>query len=188
MLVAHSHDRASASLPGDGTGLRTREIDNALMRRAGRGDRDAFAALYERHAPAVHGLASRIVGSPALAEEVTQDVFLTVWVKAPTFDRSRGSVRTWFLTIAHRRAVGAVRATRSGRDRPHGAPDQATSSLRSLDEPLRAAVQLAYFGGLTCGQVAERLDVPLSTARGRLRDGARRLAGGALAAHHEGRP
>lgn len=200
MVVAQSSERIVATL-GNGTAPRTRGVDDALLRHVATGDRDAFAALYERHAAAVYGLACRVVRSPALAEEVTQDVFLAVWTQAPGFDRSRGSARTWILTITHRRAVDAVRREQAARNRDAKVAtlaaelptdvvgdrvvEQAAARFRderlgqamtSLTELQRGAVELAYFGGLTYAQVAEQLRVPVPTAKSRIRDGLRRLA------------
>jgi RNA polymerase sigma-70 factor (ECF subfamily) len=175
MVVVHSRDAVAAALPGDGTGQRTREIDIALLKHVAGGGRDALAALYERHAPLVYGLACSVVRSPSLAEEVTQDVFRAVWVRAATFDQSRGSARTWILSIAHQQALDVVRRQESARLGP-STTAQGRPSLRSLTGVQCAAVELAYFGGLTCDQVAERLQLPVSTATSQMRDGLRRLA------------
>ena len=183
MVATRTHGNGPVSLRGDGTGLRSLEIDNTLLRRAGGGDRDAFAALYERHAGAVYGLACRLLHSPSLAEGVTQDVFLAVWAQAPAFDSSRGSARTWILTLAHRRAVDAVRRGGPLGPRPDSIPadpwaadERLSLAIGSLDEPERTAIQLAYLGGLTSAQVAEQLRLPVPTAKARIRDGLRRLA------------
>ncbi len=200
MATAHPVDKFSATATSAGTGLRACGIDNALMNRIARGDRDALAVMYERHAPFVHGLACRVVRNPALAEEVTQEVFLTLWTKAQAFDRSRGSVRTWILTIAHRRSVDVVRREEAHRTRlarqaalpPTPALDtvgegvaegagarwadgQLDQALRNLTALQRSAIQLAYFGGLTYAQVADHLGIPVPTAKSRIRDGLRRL-------------
>jgi RNA polymerase sigma-70 factor (ECF subfamily) len=178
-----------------------RRTEGALLRRVATGDRDAFGALYDSLAPAVHGLAVRIVRSPALAEEVTQDVFLAVWQQAPSFDPSLGAARTWVLTLAHRRAVDAVRREQSQRDRnarsaslgyqhpfdqvaeevlaraaTASASEQVGRALGSLTPLQRKTIALAYYEGLTYPQVAARLAIPLSTAKTRIRDGLRRWA------------
>jgi RNA polymerase sigma-70 factor, ECF subfamily len=184
-----------------GAALPPRRTEGVLLKRVAAGDRDAFGALYDSLAPAVHGVACRVVREPALAEEVTQDVFLTVWQKAPTFDPAQGSARTWVLTLAHRRAVDIVRREQSLRDRAarsaalgigqpfdqvaeevldraaaRSAGEQVGRALGSLTPLQRRTITLAYFEGLTYPQVAEQLSIPLSTAKTRIRDGLRRMA------------
>jgi RNA polymerase sigma-70 factor (ECF subfamily) len=167
-----------------------------LVRRAGRGDEVAFAALYDSVAPAVYGLSRRVVRDPAQAEEVTQEVFIDVWRSAPRFDRSRGSARSWVLTIAHRRAVDRVRSAQAASDRDQRAAvgtasrdfDEVVETvetrlevqavrrcLQALTELQREAVNLAYYGGYTYAQVASVLTLPLGTVKTRLRDGLIRL-------------
>ena len=190
-----------SAMPGS-TAITTREIDETLLERIVGGDPEALGVLFDRFGPAVHGLALRVVRERSLAEDVTQDVFLDVWLKAAHFDRTRGSARTWILTIAHRRAVDVVRREQSGRDRVaratsvlpqqgydvvgEEAVDRAAAvsagqrlarALLTLTELQRTAIELAYFGGLTYAQVAQHLDIPVPTAKTRIRDGLRRLAG-----------
>lgn len=178
-----------------------RRTDGVLLKRVAAGDRDAFGALYDSLAPAVHGTATRVVRSPALADEVTQEVFLAVWQQAPSFDPALGTARTWVLTLAHRRAVDAVRREQSQRDRntrsaasshqhpfdqvaeevlaraaTESASKQVGRALGSLTPLQRKTIALAYYEGLTYSEVAERLAIPLSTAKTRIRDGLRRMA------------
>ena len=173
----------------------------SLLEQVAAGDREAFAQLYDCIAPAVYGMACRIVVDPSLAQEITQDVLLAVWSTAARFDRSRGSARGWILTIAHRRSVDVVRSEQSARNRvdrvaaatidtPFDEVGEAvadafedrfrarevTRALRTLTELQRAAVELAYFKGMTYGEVAQVLRVPLGTAKTRIRDGLQRLA------------
>jgi RNA polymerase sigma-70 factor, ECF subfamily len=168
---------------------------SALVGRVARGDQQAFAGLYDELSSLVYGVARRVIHDPAHAEEVTQEVFVELWQQAGRYDRRRGSVRTWAVTIARRRAVDRVRSEQAHRDRhdhdarlaanPPSSPDEAAvdSELRSraaaaLDElsPVqREALELAYFGGLTHPEIAERLGVALGTAKTRLRDGVLRL-------------
>ena len=201
MSVAEQDPNHTAPGAPSVTMLAERRTDGALLRRVASGDRDAFGALYDGLAPAVHGVALRVVREPALAEEVTQDVFLTVWQKAPSYDPALGSARTWVLTLAHRRAVDVVRREQSLRDRSarsatlehqhpfdqvaeevlsraatRSAGDQVGRALGSLTPLQRKTIALAYFEGLTYSQVAERLGIPLSTAKTRIRDGLRRMA------------
>ena len=184
------------------TAIKSRGIDDALLERVADGEPDALGALFDRLGPTVHGLALRTVRDRSLAEDVTQDVFLDVWLKAAQFDRSRGGARTWILTIAHRRAVDVVRREQSGRDRvarstsviPQRGYDMVSEevvdrvaavsadqelgrAMEKLTKLQRTAIELAYFGGLTYAQVAERLDIPVPTAKTRIRDGLKRLAG-----------
>jgi RNA polymerase sigma-70 factor (ECF subfamily) len=160
------------------------------------GDEPAFAELYQRVAPAVFGLVTRVVRNPAQAEEVTQEVFVELWRTAPRFDPARGTARSWIMTCAHRRAVDRVRsAERAARRddlagrRDQGRPydevvEQVETSLerehvrRGLDaltELQREAVVLAYYGGYTHREIAQLLGVPSGTVKTRLRDGLIRL-------------
>ena len=160
------------------------------------GDEPAFAELYQRVAPAVFGLVTKVVRNPAQAEEVTQEVFVELWRTAPRFDPARGTARSWIMTCAHRRAVDRVRsAERAARRddlagrRDQGRPydevvEQVETSLerervrRGLDvltDLQREAVVLAYYGGYTHREIAELLGVPSGTVKTRLRDGLIRL-------------
>ena len=172
-----------------------------LLARVAHGDRDAYADLYDLVAPAVYGLARRVVVDPSMAEEVTQEVLLAVWSQAASFDRSRGSARSWILMMAHRRAVDVVRSEQSSRnrvervaaastERPYddvsdsvveriferGQARELERALRTLTELQRSALELAYYKGFTYREVAGILGVPLGTAKTRIRDGLRRLA------------
>jgi RNA polymerase sigma-70 factor (ECF subfamily) len=170
-------------------------IDDLLVA-AGAGDRVAFGALYDRTSARVFGLVRRLVVDPAQAEEVTQDVYLEIWQTAPRFDRDRGSAISWMFTLAHRRAVDRVRSAQSAHDRDLriGARDldvpvdtvaeaaevrieheRAHEALAGLSDLQRECVALAYYGGLTQSEIAERLGVPLGTVKTRLRDGMIRL-------------
>lgn len=165
------------------------------------GDSGAFATLYDAMSGTVYGLARRVVVDPSIAEEVAQETFAAVWSTASKFDASRGSARGWILAIAHRRAVDVVRHEQAARNRidrvgaasrerpaadiaddvvdsaSRGSDAEAVHrALQTLTELQRAAVELAYFKGCTYRQVAELLEVPLGTAKTRIRDGLRRLA------------
>jgi RNA polymerase sigma-70 factor, ECF subfamily len=166
----------------------------ALISRVARGDSRAFEALYDELSSAVFGLARRVVRDPARAEDVTQEVFLEVWRKAARYDRALGTPRTWMMTIAHRRAVDAVRRSESQkrrdsrgdrdevvhdepgdaviRDEEHGA---VRGCLETLTELQLESVRLAYFNGYTYNEVAALLDKPLPTIKTRMRDGLIRL-------------
>lgn len=168
----------------------------ALLRRSARGDEAAFAALYDAMAARVHGLLLRVVRDPAQAEEVTQETFLEIWRTASRFDPDRGSAVAWILTITHRKGVDRVRSAEaaSRRDATYHretrpverdlTAEEATASLEAgrvrqaletLTPTQREAVELAYFGGYTHTEVAAMLDLPLGTAKTRIRDGLIRL-------------
>ena len=167
----------------------------ALIARIARGDDSAFAVLYDQLAPTVYGIVRRVVRDPAHSEEVTQEVFVELWRKAGRFDSARGRVRSWAVTIAHRRAVDRVRSEQSLRDRQQGdwavppsAPDgpadavldafdrdRARQALSELSDVQRQALELVYFDGLTHVEAAERLDVALGTVKTRIRQGLIRL-------------
>jgi RNA polymerase sigma-70 factor (ECF subfamily) len=166
---------------------------DALMARVAGGDTDAFSGLYDQTSAMVYGLALRVVRSEAMAEEVTQEVFLQVWRKSSDFDPNRGSVKAWIATLAHRRAVDAVRRSQGSRDREVKVPveppapdvaeaaiatderERVRSALGALTDLQLQVIEMAYFGGLTYREVAERLDTPLATVKTRIRDGLTRM-------------
>jgi RNA polymerase sigma-70 factor (ECF subfamily) len=167
-----------------------------LLKRSGRGDEVAFASLYDATSARAFGLALRVVRDPAQAEEVAQEAFLEIWRSAGRFDPDRGSAISWMLTIVHRKAVDRVRsaeassrreATYHQQNQPvaHDATAEAAQAsleahrvrgaLGSLTEVQRQALELAYFGGYTHTEVASMLDLPVGTAKTRIRDGLIRL-------------
>ncbi|GAB2594371.1 ECF RNA polymerase sigma factor SigK [Pseudactinotalea suaedae] len=166
-----------------------------LMRRSARGDEQAFAELYDLTSSRLYGLVIRVVRDPAQAAEVTQDCYLQIWQNAARFDPDRGSVLGWMLTLAHRRAVDRVRSAQSTveRDRRYAVqelqevPDvseavvdrleaeRVRKALGGLTTMQREAIELAYYGGYTHTEVAGLLDIPLGTAKTRVRDGLIRL-------------
>jgi RNA polymerase sigma-70 factor, ECF subfamily len=167
---------------------------DVLVRRVARGDSAAFESLYDALGSSVYGVARRVVRDPNRAEDVAQDVFLEVWRKAPSFDDARGSAKTWVMTIAHRRAVDAVRRNEShkkydGRalveEVHHDEPveriiaDEEHSAVRdclqTLTELQMESVRMAYYNGYTYAEVASLLDKPLPTIKTRMRDGLIRL-------------
>jgi RNA polymerase sigma-70 factor (ECF subfamily) len=163
--------------------------------RVAEGDQAAFAALYDLLAPSVYGVVRRVLRDPSQAEEVTQEVFVEIWKQAARYDVERGGVRTWALTIAHRRAVDRVRSEQSHRDRQasvgaaslevRATPeddaidaddrDRAREALATLPDVQREALELAFYDGLTHVQIADRLGVALGTVKTRIRDGLIRL-------------
>ena len=166
---------------------------DSLMTRVAQGDAEAFSDLYDQTSSMVYGLALRVVRSEAMAEEITQEVYLQVWRQASGFDAQRGSVKSWMATLAHRRAVDVVRRSQSARDRELKVPadgpeadiaeiailgderDRVRAALSSLTDLQFQVIEMAYFGGLTYREVAERLDTPLATVKTRIRDGLTRL-------------
>lgn len=175
-----------------------------LLNRSGRGDESAFAALYDATSARAYGLALRVVRDPAQAEEVTQEAYLDVWRHSGRFRSDRGSAIGWLLTIVHRKAVDRVRSAESAtrRDETYQqqseiAHDQtAEAAHSSLDsQRVRAALQqltmnqrealgLAFYGGYTHTEVATMLDLPLGTAKTRIRDALIRMRD-ALGGHDE---
>lgn len=166
------------------------------MAAVARGDQAAFGELYDRVGGTVHGVVRKVVRDPAQSEEVTQEVMVEVWRTAVRFDADKGSVRTWILTMAHRRAIDRVRSEQASRDRDdkvgaretvrefdvvaeeverHFEHQQVRDALRELTDLQRQAVELAYYGGYTYREVAELLDTPLGTVKTRMRDGLIRL-------------
>lgn len=189
----------------DGTGLapgkhggvgQQPSLDARLASVAG-GDIAAFEAVYRELGGSVLGLVRRVLKDVAQSEEVTQEVFVEVWQSAARYEPRLGSARAWVLTIAHRRAVDRVRAETAAarRDSDVGrrmwnaaAPDDPVEQvvdrmeyekvrrcLSRLTDLQHECVRLTYYTGYTYKQVAERLDVPLTTVKGRLRDGLIRL-------------
>lgn len=168
----------------------------AVLRRAAGGDESAFGEFYDATSPRVLGLVRRVVRDPAQAEEVTQEVFLEVWRQSARYDADRGSPLAWLLTIAHRKAVDRVRSVEAsrGRESSYGAAtvdvahdvtaeavverldaERVHRALDTLTEAQRGALELAYLSGYTHTEVATLLDLPLGTAKTRIRDGLIRL-------------
>lgn len=166
-----------------------------LLAAVARGDRSAFDAVYQRVAAPVYGLARRVVRDPAQAEEVAQEVLVTVWRTAARFDPERGSAMAWVMTLAHRRAVDRVRAEQAASDREVRAfrddpppYDEVTETvehrmqaervrrcLGALTDLQRDALRLSYYQGYTYREVAKLLSVPLGTIKSRMRDGLIRM-------------
>ena len=167
-----------------------------LLRLASRGDQAAFAEFYDATSARAFGLALRVVRNPAHAEEVTQEAYLDAWRSSTRFDPALGSAAGWLLTIVHRKAVDRVRSVeasttrdetwqRESRPIDHDQTSEAAQSsleaarvrnaVATLTEAQREAVELTYFGGYTHTEVATLLDVPLGTAKTRIRDGLIRL-------------
>lgn len=169
---------------------------SGLLQASALGDQAAFARVYDATATRVHGLVLRVVRNPAQAEEVTQEVYLDAWRTASRFDPAKGSPLSWLMTLAHRRAVDRVRSAEAATKRdlayesatqpvPHDATAEAATdslearrvraALETLTPPQRQAIELAFLGGYTHTEVATMLDLPVGTAKTRIRDGLIRL-------------
>ncbi len=169
--------------------------DEALLALAGREDEEALAELYDRYSRVAYGLALRVVRDPALAEDAVQEAFLAVWRSASGFRSERAKPSTWILTLVHRRAVDVVRREERRRAAPletaeepealgHATDEEVEltdrrrlvqQALQQLPDDQREALELAYYGGLTQSELAERLSVPLGTIKSRMFAGLRRL-------------
>jgi len=161
--------------------------DHGLLALTARGDREAFARLYDMYGATAYSLAVRIVRDRELAADVVQEAFLAVWNRAATFDASRGRPSSWILTLTHHKAVDTVRRHERRRaealDEAAAAPDQAPPvdeqawssvardqvrrALAKLPDPHREVIELAYFAGYTQSELAERLALPIGTVKSR---------------------
>ena len=168
---------------------------DTIIAQVAAGDQAAFATLYDRLAPTVFGVIRRVLRDPAQSEEVTQEAFLEIWRQAARFDPAKGSVPTWAVMIARRRAVDRVRSEQAHRDRQErvatGERDLADTpedtamelaerqrarvAMAALSDLQREALELAFYEGLTHVQIADRLDIALGTVKTRIRDGLIRL-------------
>ena len=166
--------------------------DRAWMDRLAGGDLGALDLLYEQYGAMAFSIAYRITGDRSAAEDVVQDAFLGAWRNAGRYAGARGSVRTWLLSIVHHRAIDAIRRRRPTVELPDPEavlPNALTLpdawgdvelrldreavqlALTRISDVQRQAIELAYFGGLTQTEIAERTGVPLGTVKGRLRLG-----------------
>jgi RNA polymerase sigma-70 factor, ECF subfamily len=174
-----------------------RLADEELMELAARNDADAFEVILERHADAVFSLSYRMCGARPLAEDVAQESLLALWRKGASYDRARGSVRTWALGVTHNRAVDTLRRVsvherRRASDEnledhlqaPESTDSQAIANVASqevrgvLDElpsEQRRVIELAYFAGFTQTEIASMLETPLGTVKGRMRLGLEKM-------------
>ncbi len=169
--------------------------DEALVALVARGDDPALAELYDRLGRVAFGLALRVLRDERHAEDAVQEAFLTVWRTAAGFRAERAKASTWILTLVHRRAVDLVRREERRRAEPltdEPAPEGAAeateeaawlrferervqSALRQLPDVQREAIELAYYGGFSQSELAERLGVPLGTIKSRMFAGLARL-------------
>jgi RNA polymerase sigma-70 factor (ECF subfamily) len=167
--------------------------DEALLALCSRADDGALGELYDRYGRVAYGLALRVVRDRVLAEDAVQEAFLAVWRSAGSFLAEQGKPSTWILTLVHRRAVDLVRREERRRAEPLEDVAQPTGeatdeeawlraqrqvvqeALRKLPPEQREAIELAYYGGFTQSELAERLGQPLGTIKSRMFAGLRRL-------------
>lgn len=167
--------------------------DGQLVTLVTQKDSEALGALYDRHGKAVYGFAIHMLRDPAKAEEVTQEVFLNLWLKAGTFRPDRGSFHTWLMTMSHHRVVDEIRRdhrqqntlAEAGREllvsgiTPTDSPEAGAqrseegtairNALKALPPEQKQVVELAYYQGLSQSEIAERLKQPLGTVKTRMR-------------------
>ena len=167
--------------------------DEALVALLARSEQSALAELYDRYGRVAYGLALRVLRDEALAEDAVQEGFLAVWRTTARYMPERGKASTWILTLVHRRAVDVVRreerrradsledATEPGGGDVHEDAwlrlqrERVQEALRQLPDPQREALELAYYGGFTQSELAERLGQPIGTIKSRMFTGLARL-------------
>ena len=177
-----------------------RLADEELMPLIGEKDPEAFEVFYDRHGGVAFSLAYRIVGERGAAEDVVQEAFISIWRSGARFDRARGSVRSWMLSIVRNRAIDALRS-RAGKAPKLSFDDDAVLEQRPSEEltedeamrretagEIRGAlgelpgeqskvIELAYFGGFSQSEISRMLGVPLGTVKGRMRLGLEKIRG-----------
>jgi RNA polymerase sigma-70 factor (ECF subfamily) len=171
--------------------------DEDLMLRVQEGDTPAFEVIFDRHVDVAFSLAYRMCGRRAIAEDVVQEAFLSLWRSGARYDRTRGSVRSWVLGVVHNRAIDLFRreATRTGKDvsdeqalqrlasgdsterevQRRDDAVQVRAALRALPAEQRQVIELAYFGGFSHTEISAMLDLPTGTVKGRMRLGLTKL-------------
>src|SRR5262249_54890031 len=171
--------------------------DEDLMQLVRHGDDRAFKVVYDRHSTAASSLAYRMMGHRTAAEDVVQEAFLSLWRSGARYDRARGSVRTWVLGIVHNRAIDALRraTVRDRRTTPDDgiaerfeAPErtdveaagreearEVRGALEALPEEQSRVIELAYYGGFSQSEIADMLDTPIGTVKGRMRLGMEKM-------------
>lgn len=160
--------------------------DEQLVEAVAAGDREALGKLYDRFAPGMLSVAQRIVGSARESEDLVHDVFLEAWHRARHYDRSRGSVRTWLMMRLRSRGLDRLRAERRAPTvdlemaklslREAHEPDAGTArdgqlvrgALAQLHDDQRAVLELGYFAGYSCSEIATRLEIPIGTVKSRM--------------------
>jgi RNA polymerase sigma-70 factor, ECF subfamily len=177
-----------------------RLADEELMPWIGRKDAEAFEVFYDRHGGAAYSLAYRILGERGAAEDCIQEAFISIWRSGGRFDPTRGSVRSWTLSIVRNRAIDVLRS-KAGKapkmtfdddeileSRPseelteeeamrHETATEVRGALSQLPDEQSKVIQLAYFGGFSQSEIAGMLNVPLGTVKGRMRLGLEKIRG-----------
>jgi RNA polymerase sigma-70 factor (ECF subfamily) len=171
--------------------------DEEAMHLVQEGNPRAFELIYDRHGGAAFSLAYRMVGNRVTAEDITQEAFLSIWRSRLRYDQARGSVRTWVLGIVHNRAIDALRRsivhdrrreTMEGIEERHEARERTDveaarreearsirTALDTLPEDQRRTIELAYFVGFSHSQIADLLNEPIGTVKGRMRLGLEKM-------------
>ena len=171
--------------------------DEEVMQLVQDGNPRAFELVYDRHGGAAFSLAYRMVGNRVTAEDITQEAFLSIWRSRLRYDQARGSVRTWVLGIVHNRAIDALRRnvvhdrrreTMEGIEERHEAKERTDveaarreearsirTALDTLPDDQRRTIELAYFGGFSHSQIADLLNEPIGTIKGRMRLGLEKM-------------
>jgi RNA polymerase sigma-70 factor (ECF subfamily) len=167
--------------------------DEELMQLVRAGDAQAFEIVFDRHSGAAFSLAYRMCGRQAMAEDIVQEAFVSMWRSGARYDATRGSVRTWVLSVVRNRTIDAFRreSAKGSRDVSEeglaermAAPEltdteverrdearQVRKALIELPPDQRQVIELAYFGGFTHSQIADMLELPSGTVKGRMRLG-----------------
>lgn len=175
-----------------------RLADEDLMTLVDAKDSNAFAVIYDRHGGAAYSLAHRIVGDTGMAEDATQEAFLSIWRSTARFDAARGSVRAWVLGVVRNRAIDALRRaarpapkldfdddavleTRAAAQRTEAeatrreTADRLRQALGLLPREQSQVIELAYFGGFSHSEIADMVGAPLGTVKGRMRLGLEKI-------------
>lgn len=177
-----------------------RLADEELMPLIGAKDPEAFEVFYDRHGGVAYSLAYRIVGEQAAAEDVTQEAFISLWRSGARFDSTRGSVRSWMLSIVRNRAIDHLRSKAGKAPKlafdddsileqraaeelteeeaiQHETASEVRGALGTLPGDQSKVIELAYFGGFSHSEIAQMLGVPLGTVKGRMRLGLEKIRG-----------
>lgn len=195
MGVAVANESVSGPAGGlavDGAGVPGTSDEALLERLAIRADTEALSELYDRYQALMYGLAMRITNDAQLAQDAVQEAFVGVWRNAARYSAARASVRTWILSITHHRAIDLIRRRRATVALPEASEtvaealtvpdvwpeiahsidvDAVRAAIAQLPDAQRQAIELAYFGGLTQVEIAQRTESPLGTIKSRVRLG-----------------
>ncbi len=174
-----------------------RMADEELMRLAAQTDADAFEVVFDRHIDAAFALAHRICGGRAAADDACQEAFMAAWRSAGRYDARVGSVRSWLLAITHNKAIDHLRRMTRHRDRQvsddtaaervpassdtqgdalaSAEREETVALLRELPDDQRKVIELSFYSGYSHNEIAELLDLPLGTVKGRMRAGLEKL-------------